>query len=189
MPGSGISSHCLKVVLLTPPRRHPWPNPPRASLSGARVKSCHHADELGQITCLHPLHHPRAMNFDRARAYTKTRGDLLVCKTCGRKLHDLSLPFGETVRASSQVPQVGGIVPGLSSVAHSCPDAFQEALFVKRLLNEIKRTQLDRPNCHLDIPVSRDQDDRNGDVSRGHFPNEINAREAGHSNVRYNAVE
>lgn len=119
----------------------------------------------------------------------KAQGDLLVGETCGRKLHDLSLPFSETVGASSQFPQVGGIVPNLSSVADGCPDAFQEALFVKRLLDEIKRTLLDRSNCHVDIAVSCDQDDRDGDASRLHFPNEVDTGKSGHSNVRYNAIE
>src|SRR6266568_2598908 len=66
-------------------------------------------------------------------------------------------------------------------------DRFQESAFVKRLFDEIERPALDCRNCHLDITMAGDKDDRENFV--GNASHQVQARRAWHTHVGNDAVK
>jgi hypothetical protein len=85
-------------------------------------------------------------------------GDLLVRFTGDNALEDLALTWAKRGHALNSLHRLVIAVLSCSLREGHC-DGVQKPFFVDRLLNEVERTGLHRPDCRRNVSVPRDDND------------------------------
>src|SRR4029077_6743977 len=130
-------------------------------------------DKVSQRPRPHLLHHVTAMNLDGFFGCAQLMGDLLVEHTRCDMSHHFTFPYRERVITLAQVFE-------LCSLSASCPIeincpaySVQKILFTERLGQKIGRTCFHRLDCHRDVPMAGDEDDRDLHACFGQFSLQI----------------
>src|SRR5262252_8332018 len=93
-------------------------------------------------------------------------GDLFVEATNHHQGHYLSLAWGKSLEACPQPCDHLFVLQPRAISREALLNRVQQVLITERLGQKLDRSSLHRLDGHRDVPVSRDEDDRNVDVRR-----------------------
>jgi hypothetical protein len=100
-------------------------------------------------------------------ARPQVRGDLLVEETSDDQLHHVPLAGGQGVIPLAQLGQCRPLVPPHTVTLQCLLDGIEEILVAEGLGQELHRPGFHGPHGHGDVPIAREEDDRQGDLGRG----------------------
>src|ERR1700738_38800 len=126
-------------------------------------------DKVSKRLRSHLLHDVTAMNLDGFFGRAQLIGDLFVEHTRYDMSHHFTFPYRERVITLAQVFELCPLQAGCA-IEINCPlYSVQKILFTERLGQKLDRTSFHRLDCHPDVPVASDEDDRDFQAVFGQF--------------------
>ncbi len=100
------------------------------------------------------------MHLDRRLADLQVIGDIFIAHTLDHQLHNLLFTGGQHIVARLDLLQTGTLSPLFRIHFNGAMNTVEHCLVIERLLQKINRSILNRPDCHGDITMTGDNDDR-----------------------------
>src|SRR5258708_18022711 len=155
---------------------------------GSGLKLFDHSYEVGNGLRVHLLHCPAAMNLHGVFRSSQLISDLLIEHARDDHGDHLLLARSQRVEALFEVRQLFVLFTSGTILFQCGANGIEQVVVAEWFCEEFNRSRLHRSNTHWNIPVTRNKDDRDTNVSRGELALKIEAAQSTKSDVQHEAT-
>src|SRR5262245_11278382 len=129
-----------------------------------------------------------AMELDRYLARPEFSGNLLIKQPRHDQRHHLPLAWREIVVPAAQLCPFLPLLPPMTVESNRLRDSLQQILIAEGLGEKLHRPCFHCPDCHRDVTVTCDENDREMNLSFSQLALQFESAQPGQPHIEYQAA-